>query len=261
MNSPDLPREAPEYAALTQDAFLGGKLALWQPKSGYRAGIDPVLLAASVEAKSGQSVLDLGCGVGTAALCLAVRVPGLRVSGLEIQQFYAALAARNGAENGVDFTVIEGDLARMPDPLKAQRFDHVIANPPYFEREKTTASKIASKEHATGEVTPLEEWVKQAAKRTAPGGTVTFIHRMARLPELLNAFSARLGSLDVLPISPRANKRPRMVLVRGRMGGRGEFQLCAPWVLHAGEAHDRDAESYTSSTIAVLRHAGALPFS
>ena len=53
---------------LTCDAFLGGKLHLWQPRRGrgYRAGVDPVLLAASIEATAGQSVLELGCGVGAA---------------------------------------------------------------------------------------------------------------------------------------------------------------------------------------------------
>jgi hypothetical protein len=28
---------------ITQDGFLGGKLWVSQPKTGYRAGIDPVL--------------------------------------------------------------------------------------------------------------------------------------------------------------------------------------------------------------------------
>jgi hypothetical protein len=65
-----------EDADLTHDAFLGGMLRLWQPRSGYRAGVDPVLLAASVPAVAGQRVLELGCGVGTAILCLAARVPG-----------------------------------------------------------------------------------------------------------------------------------------------------------------------------------------
>ena len=51
-------------AALTRDAFVGGKLHLWQPKDGYRAGVDPVLLAACVRAQPGQSVLDVGCGQG-----------------------------------------------------------------------------------------------------------------------------------------------------------------------------------------------------
>mgnify|MGYP001821000592 CR=1 FL=1 len=57
---------------LSRDAFLGGKLHLLQPKTGYRAGVDPVLLAASVPAAAGERVLDLGCGVGAAALCLSL---------------------------------------------------------------------------------------------------------------------------------------------------------------------------------------------
>ena len=62
---------------LTRDAFLGGRLHLWQPVNGYRAGVDPVLLAASVNARAGQAVLELGCGGGTAMLCLGKRVSGL----------------------------------------------------------------------------------------------------------------------------------------------------------------------------------------
>jgi Predicted O-methyltransferase len=45
---------------LTHDAFLGGRLHLWQPRQGYRAGVDAVLLAASVQARPGQRVLDRG---------------------------------------------------------------------------------------------------------------------------------------------------------------------------------------------------------
>ena len=33
---------------LTHDAFLGGRIRVWQPARGYRAGTDPVLLAAAV---------------------------------------------------------------------------------------------------------------------------------------------------------------------------------------------------------------------
>ncbi|MEL6434627.1 MAG: methyltransferase, partial [Pseudomonadota bacterium] len=66
--------DPPHDADLTKDDFLGGRLQLLQPRAGYRAGIDPVLLAASVEARKGQSILDLGCGVGTAALCIGRRV-------------------------------------------------------------------------------------------------------------------------------------------------------------------------------------------
>ncbi len=40
---------------LTDDAFLGGRLQLWQPISGYRAATDPVLLAASVAFVAGSA--------------------------------------------------------------------------------------------------------------------------------------------------------------------------------------------------------------
>ena len=253
--------EAANSADLTQDEFLGGALRLLQPKHGYRAGVDPVLLAASVDAKSGQSVLDLGCGVGTAALCLARRVPGALVAGLEMQDMYADLARRNGAENGIAFEVITGDLADMPAPFKARQFDHVIANPPYFDRRKSTPSEAPDKERALGEETPLSDWVQQAAKRVAPGGSVTFIHRVERLPELLSAYHTRLGRLDLLPLAPRDYFRPRLVLLRGRKGGRADFSLFSPWVLHEGLAHDVDRENYTSSTISVLRDGAPLPFS
>ena len=51
-------------------------------------------VAASVPARAGQSVLDLGCGVGAVALCLGARVPGLTLTGVERQPDYAALAQR-----------------------------------------------------------------------------------------------------------------------------------------------------------------------
>ena len=55
---------------LTDDGFLGQRLHILQPRQGYRAATDPVLLAAAVPAQSGQSVLELGCGAGVASLCL-----------------------------------------------------------------------------------------------------------------------------------------------------------------------------------------------
>src|SRR6056297_2259973 len=70
-------------AGETRDALLGGRVWLRQPARGYRAGVDAVFLAAACPARPGARVLDLGCGVGAAALCLAARVPDLAITGVE----------------------------------------------------------------------------------------------------------------------------------------------------------------------------------
>ena len=65
-----------ESHTFTEDTVLGGKVQLRQTIGGYRAGLDAALLAAACDASEGQSVLDVGCGVGAALLAAAVRRPG-----------------------------------------------------------------------------------------------------------------------------------------------------------------------------------------
>src|ERR1700682_3551540 len=62
----------------TEDAFLGGRLRLRQPKSGHRSGHDAMLLAAATSARSGDRVVDFGAGVGAAGLAVAKRGAGMQ---------------------------------------------------------------------------------------------------------------------------------------------------------------------------------------
>lgn len=237
--------------ALTDDKFLMGRLRLLQPAKGYRAATDPVLLAAACPAVAGQSVLDLGCGAGAAALCLGVRVAGLSLAGLELQAEYADLARRNGARNGIAFDVVTGDLAHMPRALR-RGFDHVIANPPYYGAEGT-ASPVPTRDRALRVETPIADWVAAAATRLHPGGWLTMIFATPRLPEALAALPPKMGSPLVLPLAPRTGREPPRVILRARKGGKAPFRLLAPFVIHQGAAHDGDRESYTDAANAVLR--------
>ncbi|WP_212524943.1 methyltransferase [Actibacterium sp. MT2.3-13A] len=245
---------------LTRDFFLGGDLALWQPRQGFRAGVDAVFLAAAVPARPGDSVLELGCGVGTASLCLGKRVEGLSLTGVEIQPAYAALARRNAAENGVALEVVEGDLAQLPPQVKQRHFTHVIANPPYFRRDRSLAAQDTGRETALGEATPLSRWIDTAARRLAHRGRLTMIQRAERVPEMLSALDGRLGSVELLPLAPRAGRRAKLVLLRAVKGGRAPFALLPPVVLHEGAEHGSDAEDYRPDIAAVLRGGAGFPW-
>lgn len=243
-------------ADLTDDKFLMGRLRLLQPAKGYRAATDPVLLAAACPALAGQSVLDLGCGAGAAALCLAARVGGLSLAGLEVQPDYADLARRNADRNGVTFEVVTGDLNAMPRALR-RGFDHVIANPPYY-GAGGTASPVAGRDRAVRVETPIARWVAAAATRLNPGGWLTMIFATPCLPDALAALSPKMGSAQVLPLAPREGREAPRVILRARKGGRAPFRLLAPFVIHQGPEHDGDRESYTDAANAVLRGGGDL---
>lgn len=245
---------------LTRDAFLGGRLQIRQPARGFRAGVDAVLLAAACPARAGDHVLDLGCGVGTAALCLGTRVPGLRLAGLEVQTPYAALAVRNAAEAGQAMTVYRGDLTAMPAGLRRCSFDHVIANPPYYLRTRGSHAPDAGRDRALGEGAPLRLWIDAATRRLRPGGWLTLIQKADRLADLLSGLDARLGSVTVVPLAPRRGREAGLVILRARKGGRGRLRLAAPLVMHAGRTHPGDHEHYSPPIAAVLRDAAPLPF-
>lgn len=244
--------------ALTCDAFLGGKLHLYQPRQGYRAGLDAVLLSASIQAQKGDAILELGCGAGAAILCLGARVSGLHLTGVERDPAYAALARRNG---GAALEVVEADLAALPMTLRQRQFDHVLANPPYFDRGASIASQDPLREAAHGAQTPLEVWVKTAAKRLSPKGYLHFIHRTERLPDMLDALPNGMGSVEVLPLAARQGRAPERMILRARKNGRAAFVLHASLILHLGAQHEDDsAENYAPEVSAALRKGSALRF-
>lgn len=246
-------------ADLAGDGFLDGRVRIRQPARGYRAATDPVLLAAAVPARPGDLVLDLGCGAGTAALCLSERVGGLALHGLELQPEYARLARENAALNGRALIVHEGDLRAMPAVLRGMAFDAVMLNPP-FHAPRDIGSPDPGRDIANrrGDAT-LADWIGAALARTRPGGHVVVIMRAEGLPEILAALAGRAAAV-VLPLAARVGRDARRVIVRARKGARAPFRLAAPLVLHEGAEHRADGDDYSARARAILRDTGALDF-
>lgn len=238
----------------TLDSFLGGRIKLIQPLDGYRAGIDPIFLAAAIHPKPDEKILDVGAGVGTASISLAVRCPHAQIVGLEVQSDLAQLALTNIQANHVNERVqmINGDLLSPPAFLKSSSFDQVMTNPPYYEYDRTQSSPVPGKAQANTETVDLGKWIKASLKLLKPKGVFTMIHRVERLSEILHHLGNRVGDLVLYPLWPGLNKPARRVIIQGRKNIGGDLRLAQGIILHGG------AEKYTPEAEAVLRHAKAL---
>lgn len=242
-----------DAAALTDDAFLGGRLQLFQPRKGFRAGLDAVMLAAAVPARSRQKVCDLGCGVGTAGLCLATRVSGLHVTGVDIDPQWLALAARNANRNGLEADFVEADLAGRARNLPRQHFHHVLTNPPYHDEAHGTTAPETRKAKATAiGADGLRHWLRLARALARPGGTVTTILPPSQLHVALEALAPRGLGVTVIPLWPRQGVPAKRILLQVRTNA------AAPLVLAAGlHLHGPDGKPSPQAD-AILRHAEPL---
>ncbi|MCC7250648.1 methyltransferase [Hyphomicrobium sp.] len=231
---------------VSDDAFLGGRLRILQPRQGYRAGLDAVMLAAAVGDREGApfSVLDAGAGVGTAGLCVAWRCPAARVVLVEREPELVALARENIARNalGDRVTIVEADVSHVTRAelsaldVAEGAFDQVIANPPYHAEGAGTAAPHALKAAAYAmPLAGLDPWCRFLARMARPGGEALIIHKTAALPHLMQVLTGRFGGLTALPLHSFAGEPAGRILLRGVKGSRAPFRLEAGIWLHDAE--------------------------
>lgn len=221
-------------ADITEDRILDGRVALRQSRHGYRAGMDAVLLAASIHAKEGSSLVEFGCGPGAAMLCAAHRLTGSTFTGIEIDNDAARIARDNVEANGMSdrIRVIPSDIV---DWTPGDRPQEIFFNPPFFDDPDSLRAPRPEKTRAwiSGD-TPLDTWIQTAARALAPKGGLTLIHRADKLPEIMAALSTRFGSIAIKPVHPFANKAAKRVIIRARLGGKSPMILLPALILHDG---------------------------
>lgn len=235
----------------TSDGYLlAGKVRYRQPTTGFRSGIEPVLLAASVPARGGQRVLEAGTGAGAALLCLAHRVPGILATGVEIDAAVSAVATQNARQfDGIE--VVTGDVLATPLP---ERFDHAIANPPYHPPDGSPSPDGGRERAKRGSSALVQAWINRMSGLLCRRGTLTLVVPAWLVPGCLGAMAASGSPCSaLLPLWPKTGRAAKLVLLRGIKDGRGLMRVLPGLVLHQEDG------SFTYEARAILDDAHELP--
>ena len=233
---------------ITHGTLLNGRVRYDQFRTGYRTGIEPVLLAAAIPAHAGERVLEAGTGAGAGLLCLLWRVPGLTGVGIEIDADLAALARRNAAENGLPATIHAGSVADAP---ALGQFNHALANPPWHDRSSTLPPDSRRSRATHRSPSCFAEWIVHLSKCLVPQGTLTLTLPAGQMGEAMTCLrQAGLARVTIAPLWPGKSLDAKIVLMQGR-ADQNTTRLTSGLVLH-------DQGRYTEAAEAILRHGKAL---
>ena len=223
-------------SGVTQDTLYQGRVKLFQPEKGFRAGTDSLLLAAALAGKPGGAALEIGCGCGGALLTAAHRLQTMVFTAIDLDQDMVGLARKGAEVNAISERVsVESGEASAWVKDKENRFDLVFANPPYFERGRISEPG-EGKDAAYLESLDLEGWIKAMVFAAKPRAPVILIHRAAQLARILSGLDRQTGEITVQPIASKEGEDARRILVRGRKGlKRGPARLLAPLITHLAD--------------------------
>ncbi|MCH9751556.1 MAG: methyltransferase domain-containing protein [Alphaproteobacteria bacterium] len=226
--------------AHTVDAFYSGRIKVYQPEQGFRAGTDSLLLASALDCSIQGEVLEMGCGSGGALLPAAHRLKQARLTGLEIDPAMAALAHQGARANGFQdrVEIVQGNANDLENNWQ-NRFELVFSNPPFFETG-TIQAPGTGKEAAYLENVSLKDWINAMLFALRHKGTFVMVHRAADLARILSIIERQTGEITVLPIHSYPGAEAKRVLVRARKGLRsGPMRLLEPRYLYEEKGGER----------------------
>ena len=227
---------------ITEDSILNGSIRLYQPKYGYRVAIDPIILASVVEIRKGQTVLDVGCGVGTISLILKYLDKSQIITSVDIDSEMTYLCERNSKVNDLPLDIVNHGIDA--NLLKDRNFDCIVTNPPFYDPDSFRSSK--RKATANFETIDIKSWISFCMKRLKNRGSFYIIHVPEKLSSILTAFRDLVGKIEIIPIYSRSNQTAKRIIIKCKKGSREHLKILPGIVAH------RENNEYTDLLKSVL---------
>lgn len=205
-------------------------LQLIQSSDEYRFTTDAVLLANFCNDVQGKLCVELGAGSGVISLLLAVKKRPRHVVAIELQPQLADMMQRSVTLNDLQETidVVCDDMKNATSHVSCA--DVVVCNPPYRRLgsgERQLKENLAICRHEIK--CTLRDVIESASKVLNNRGSLYLVHQADRLCEIVTLCAEHnLAVKEILPVCPKPNTQPNLVLVRGVKAGNADCKLRAP---------------------------------
>ena len=183
-------------------------------RSTLKIGTDAVLLAALTQVETAKSVLDIGCGCGVIAFCLAQKLAENQIIPNIVGIDVDADSITEARENAARFPLLPAscfhfEQIRMQDFANqdnAHRFDLIVSNPPYFhgDLKPQDKNKLQSK-HGDGQLS-FQELVDGVDNLLSPDGRFALILPPPEMDEFHQLTFDKWHCLKSVHIHPTATK-------------------------------------------------------
>ena len=190
-----------------------------QNTDDYAFSQDSVFLANTAKIDKNDKVLDLGCGSGILATLALIKKHAALAVGIELQHDVADMARQSAKINRLDdkLTIVDGDVKDVKNLVKAESFDIVLCNPPYFQGEQSTKKNLSRAESTA----TLADFVYAASYALKFGGDAWFVSKIDRLSPLICELSKRnLEPKEMTIVYPKLSTDVDIVIIKGRKGGK-----------------------------------------
>lgn len=222
-----------------------GDYIVFQDTDDYAFSQDSVFLANTAKLAKNDIVLDLGCGCGILATLALVKRGVKRAVGIEIQPRVVEMAQESVLKNGLQdkFDVICGDVKYIRTLVKAESFDKVLCNPPYFANGDLLTNKNLSRIESSA---TLDDFVSAAAYALRFGGDLWIVIKADRLASLICSLKARnLEPKEATVVYPKPTSDADVVIVKARKGGKEGLKISSLFAMDDnGEYTDKYKEMY-----------------
>ena len=223
-----------------EDLQLHG-LKLIQKKSGFRFGMDSVLLAHFAKIRPKDLVADFGTGTGILPLLLIGRNKGAHFTCFEIQEEYAEMALRSILLNDLEkhVEIIHGDAAKAYEKIKPCSMDAVICNPPYAVPGSALSSPYASRALARNQESDTMKGFLKSAFRILKGrGRFITIYPAPRMLHIMQMMQqAHLEPKYFQLVYPEENKPANLVLIEAVKDAKPMLHPMEPLIIYTKD-HD-----------------------